>query len=143
MAGIFFCPISAPVMRPQYILRNLHARAYSSNCDGRRTSYVSQVNSKLFLLSAQAVLQQHGTTRSSAFAQASLRQWFYYTAFLRGPVVFGSRLESSSNTVQFSGGERLQLIDFQACETKRAAFGGRGITACPTEVTTIEQKQRV
>lgn len=109
---------------------------------------VISVNSKLFFLSAQAVLQQHRTTRSSAFAQASLRQWFYYAAhaehaFLWGPVVFGSRLESNSNTAHFSGGERLQLIDFQACETKRAAFGGRGITACPTEVVTIEQKQRV
>lgn len=52
--------------------------------------------------------------------------------------MFGSRLESNS----FSLGERPQLIDFQARETKRPALGGRAITAFSTEVTT-EQKQCV
>lgn len=77
---------------------------------------------------------------------SSLRQCFYYTvhaerAFLRELVAFGSRLES--NRAYFSSEERPQLIDFQPRETKSAALGGREITACLTEVTTIGQKQRV
>lgn len=40
-------------------------------------------------------------------------------SFLGGPAVVGSGLESNSKIAHISWGETLQLIDYQACETKR------------------------
>lgn len=99
---------------------------------------------KIFFPSPQAMLQQHRTTWCSGFAQASLRWWFYYAvhaehAFFQGPVVFGSRLEGSSNIACFFWGESPQLIDYQACETKRPPLREKENTAWPIEVTETEQ----
>lgn len=103
-----------------------------------------KLTQRCFFLSAQAMLQQHRATWSSVFAQASLRERFYHTvhaehAFLWGLVAF----EGKSNIAHFSWRERPQLIDFQACETKRPALRGRGITACLTKITMVEQNQWV